>query len=184
MSADAIPRFHFQPTPTSPIQAEVRLLTLVDRIEAGHLTACDELYRLTRDEAARALFHVLGQRTDFEAMLREVYLHLFSRLAGISVPARFSPLLYASCYAVTRKYLRWWRRPATGAQGEVVHQALRKLGHRKRIIFVYHELCALDVDDIAEVIRQPKATVRVELQRARFEFARAIKRLTHLEVGS
>ncbi|HSP80105.1 MAG TPA: RNA polymerase sigma factor [Myxococcaceae bacterium] len=183
----------------SPSAEETRLLTLVQRVREGDLTAFDQLYHLTREEAARTLRHLVGNRTEVEDLLQETYLRLLTALKGFRGEARFRTFLYRVCANVALSHLRWKRRrpedpfaeppeaPCPGVDPEreaarrqaarLVEAALERLKPKKRIVFVYHELCGMNPEEIARAVDSSPNTVRSRLHHARLEFDEAMQRL-------
>ena len=184
-----------------PGQREALLCSLVERIRQGDLTAFDQLYLLTRDEAARTLFHLVGRRVDIEDLLQETYLRLFSAVRSFRGEARFRTFLYRVCANVALMHLRWRRRrpedvmaeppepspmpSSQGPEGEasrreaarLVEAALEGLTAKKRLVFVYHELCGMGPEAIAEIVGASPNTVRSRLHHARLEFHEAMHKL-------
>jgi RNA polymerase sigma-70 factor, ECF subfamily len=178
---------------------EAPLLALVHRIQEGDLTAFDRLYQLTRVDAARTLRHLVGNRTEVEDLLQETYLRLLSAVKGFRGESRFRTFLYRVCANVALSHLRWRRRrpedpmaapPEVEASGQdpereaarrqaarLVEQALERLKPKKRIVFVYYELCGMSPDEIAEAVGSSVNTVRSRLHHARLEFTEAMHRL-------
>ncbi len=97
MSADALPLPRLVPTPPPTGQLEARLLRLVDRIKKDDVLAFEELYRLTRDDVARTLFHLVGQRPDLEDLIQETYLKLLKAVPGFRGDSQFRTFLYRVC---------------------------------------------------------------------------------------
>ena len=74
-------------------------------------------------------------------------------------------------------------RAAQAAQASrLVHRALEKLTAKKRIVFVYHELCGMGPEEIAQAVGASYNTVRSRLHHARIEFTDALRELTRAEV--
>ncbi len=188
-----------QPAKAALPDDEARLLALVERIRQDDLAAFDQLYRLTRDEAARTLRHLVGRRTDIEDLLQETYLRLLTAAKSFRGEARFRTFLYRVCSNVALMHLRWKRRrpedsmaeppdgPAIGGDPEaeaarreaakLVELALEGLTAKKRIVFVYHELCGMGPEEIAQAVGTSPNTVRSRLHHARLEFNDAMKKL-------
>jgi RNA polymerase sigma-70 factor (ECF subfamily) len=184
------------PTPSAD---EAQLLSLVRRIQEGDVTAFDRLYQLTRVDAARTLRHLVGNRADVEDLLQETYLRLLSAVKGFRAESRFRTFLYRVCSNVALSHLRWKRRrpedpmdvpPEAQAADEdperaaarrqaarLVELALERLKPKKRIVFVYYELCGMTPDEIAEAVGSSVNTVRSRLHHARLEFTEAMQRL-------
>ena len=55
---------------------------------------------------------------------------------------------------------------------------------KKRIVFVYHELCGMGPEEIAQTVGVSYNTVRSRLHHARLEFTDALRELTRGEVAS
>lgn len=205
LSADALPLPRLVPTPPPTGKTEARLLRLVDRIKKDDVLAFEELYRLTRDDVARTLFHLVGRRPDLEDLLQETYLRLLKAVHGFRGESQFRTFLYRVCANVALMNLRWWRRrredpsaelpegidfgedPERAAQAaqasRLVHKALEKLTAKKRIVFVYHELCGMGPEEIAQAVGASYNTVRSRLHHARLEFTDALRELTRAEVA-
>ncbi|MEW6431751.1 MAG: RNA polymerase sigma factor [Myxococcota bacterium] len=191
------------PTPPPTAQGEARLLRLVERIKDDDPLAFEELYRLTRDDVARTLFHLVGRRPDLEDLVQETYVRLMKAVPGFRGESQFRTFLYRVCANVALMHLRWWRRrredvmeevPDRIAAGEdperaaqaaqaarLVHQALATLSAKKRIVFVYHELCGMGPEEIAQAVGSSYNTVRSRLHHARLEFTAALRELTRAE---
>ena len=206
LSADALPLPRLVPSQPPTGQTEARLLRLVDRIKKDDVLAFEELYRLTRDDVARTLFHLVGHRPDLEDMIQETYLRLLKAVPGFRGESQFRTFLYRVCANVALMNLRWWRRrkedltadlpegidfgadPERAAQAaqasRLVHRALEKLTAKKRIVFVYHELCGMGPEEIAQAVGVSYNTVRSRLHHARLEFTEALRELTRAEVSS
>lgn len=199
-SAGALPLSRLVPTPPPGNHGEARLLGLVERIQEGDAHAFEELYRLTRADVARTLFHLVGRRSDIDDLVQETYLRLMRAVPSFRGESQFRTFLYRVCANVALMHLRWWRRrredlmdevPERVAPGEdperaaqaaqaakLVHRALESLSAKKRIVFVYYELCGLRPEEIAQAVDAPCNTVRSRLHAARLEFTEALRALT------
>jgi RNA polymerase sigma-70 factor, ECF subfamily len=196
----SLPRVVSTPPPRT---ADARLVRLVERVKQDDLVAFEELYKLTRDDVARTLFHLVGNRPDLEDLVQEVYLRLLKSIRGFRGEAQFKTFLYRVCANVAFMHLRWWRRrredlvdelpecialgdPERAAQAtqslRLVQLALSKLTARKRVVFVYHELLGMGPEEIAEAVGATYNTVRSRLHHARSEFTAAMQELTGEEV--
>jgi RNA polymerase sigma-70 factor, ECF subfamily len=201
VSAEALPLPRLAQTRHEPsTQLEARLLRLVERIKQDDVLAFEELYRLTRTDVARTLFHLVGQRPDLDDLIQETYLRLLKAVPSFRGDSQFRTFLYRVCANVALMHLRWWRRrredlsdelpddlaapddPERDAQGaqaaRLVHQALSQLSAKKRVVFVYHELCGLGPEEIAQAVGVSYNTVRSRLHHARLEFTQAMRALT------
>ena len=203
MAAEALSLPRLVPTPPPTKQAEARLIRLVERIREDDILAFEELYRLTRDDVARTLFHLVGRRPDLEDLVQEVYLRLLKAVTSFRGEAQFKTFLYRICANVALMHLRWWRRrredvtaeppegvatsgdPERAAQAaqaaRLVHQALATLSAKKRVVFVYHELCGMGPEEIAQAVGTSCNTVRSRLHHARLDFTASLRALVGAE---
>jgi RNA polymerase sigma-70 factor, ECF subfamily len=187
-----------------PRTSDARLMRLVERVKQDDLVAFEELYKLTRDDVARTLFHLVGNRPDLEDLVQETYLRLLKSIRGFRGDAQFKTFLYRVCANVAFMHLRWWRRrredlvdevpecvalgdPERAAQASqalrLVQRALAKLTAKKRVVFVYHELLGMGPEEIAEAVGATYNTVRSRLHHARADFTAAMLELTGEEVA-
>lgn len=182
------------------------LLALVERIKQNDLTAFERLYQLTRDDAARTLFHLVGRRADLEDLLQETYIRLLKAVKNFRGESRFRTFLYRVCANVALSHLRWWRRRPEDPVGEVPEQisrapgpedeafrreaqklvtaALEGLTAKKRVVFVYHDLCGMGPEEIAQAVGTSPNTVRSRLHHARLEFNDAMQKLLASKGGA
>lgn len=201
---DALPIPRLVPTTRPNGQTEARLLRLVERIKQGDVLAFEELYRVTRDDVARTLFHLVGNRTDLEDLIQDTYMRLLKAVPSFRGDSQFRTFLFRVCANVALMNLRWWRRrredlgvelpeqidldadPERVAQAaqasRLVHRALDKLTAKKRIVSVYYELCGMCPEEIAQAVGTSHNTVRSRLHHARLEFTVALRELTLAEV--
>lgn len=198
MTAGAISLQQLVPTPAPPTALEARLLRLVERIRNDDVLAFEELYRLTRDDVARTLGHLMGRRSDLEDLIQETYLRLLKAVPNFRGESQFRTFLYRVCANVALMHQRWWRRrredlveelpeqhsnddPESAAQAaesaRLVQQALQGLSAKKRVVFVYHELCGMGPEEIALAVDCSYNTVRSRLFHARLEFTHALREL-------
>jgi RNA polymerase sigma-70 factor, ECF subfamily len=203
VAADAVPLTRLVPTPPPPTQAEARLSRLVARIQAGEVDAFTDLYRLTRDDVCRTLFHLVGARPDLEDLVQETYVALLKALRHFRGQSSVRTFVYRVCTNTALMQLRWWRRRPEELPGELpelscetdpekaaqaaqatrlVHQALAGLSAKKRVVFVYHELCGMGPEEIAQATDTPYNTVRSRLHAARAEFTAALRTIVAQQV--
>lgn len=179
--------------------ADRELRFLAERVREGDADAFTELYRRTRLDVARTLTKLLGRRADLEDLVQETYVRLHRAIPAYRGEARFRTFLYRVCANVALMQLRWWRRrpeeltdeppelpslaqrpdeAAFARQAErLVHCALETLSAKKRVVFVFHELCGMGPEEIAEATGTTYNTVRSRLFAARQEFTQALRAL-------
>jgi RNA polymerase sigma-70 factor (ECF subfamily) len=140
----------------------------------------------------------MGRRTDLEDLIQETYMRLLKAVPNFRGESQFRTFLYRVCANVALMHQRWWRRrkedlvetlpdqaggedPEAAAQAaessRLVHKALAKLTAKKRIVFVYHELCGMGPEEIALAVDCSYNTVRSRLFHARLEFTKALREL-------
>ena len=168
-------------------QSELELKSLVDRIKANDLTAFDEIYRLTRDEVARLLFHLVGDRDDLEALVSETYSRLLDAAREMGEQDLLRPVIHALCAKVALRHLGFWGKKsavAAALPGEpadendaarLLHGALAQLPPKTRVAFVYSELLGLSPDEVAKTMGASRRAVGSHLRRARHDLTHAMR---------
>jgi RNA polymerase sigma-70 factor (ECF subfamily) len=176
---------------------------LIERCRAHERAAHDELYHRFRRQVAGNLYRVLGDRSDLEDLVQEVFVIAFRGLDRFRGDARLSTWLYRICVNVALGRIRTRRRRPTaigvndldGAatdpslterpetpektlerqrDRELVYRALEQLAPKKRIVLYLHEIEGLDLKEIAYLVDSNPVTVRTRLFYARREFYRVI----------
>ena len=176
---------------------------LIERCRADERAAHDELYHRFRRQVAGNLYRVLGDRTDLEDLVQEVFVIAFRGLDKFRGDARLSTWLYRICVNVALGRIRTRRRrpnaigmndldqasadpslterPETPEKSlerqrdrELVYSALERLAPKKRIVLYLHEIEGLDLKEIAYLVDSNPVTVRTRLFYARREFYRVI----------
>src|SRR5689334_5718659 len=176
---------------------------LIERCRAEDRAAHDELYHRFRRQVAGNLYRVLGDRSDLEDLVQEVFVIAFRGLSRFRGDARLSTWLYRICVNVALGRIRTRKRrpsaigvadldaaspdpslterPETPERSlerrqdqERVYRALEQLAPKKRIVLYLHEIEGLDLKEIAYLVESNPVTVRTRLFYARREFYRAI----------
>ena len=176
---------------------------LIERCRADERAAQDELYHRFRRQVASNLYRVLGDRTDLEDLVQEVFVIAFRGLERFRGDARLSTWLYRICVNVALGKIRTRRRRPTAVgvvdldatpvdpsltdrpetpekslerqqERERVYRALEQLAPKKRIVLYLHEIEGLDLKEIAYLVDSNPVTVRTRLFYARREFYKAI----------
>jgi RNA polymerase sigma-70 factor (ECF subfamily) len=186
---------------TGPTQAlsPVDEADLIARCRANERAAQDALYARFRRTVAATLYRVIGDRTDLDDLVQEVFVIAFRGLATFRGDARLSTWLYRICVNVALGRIRSrTRRPppiavldleAATANSSATEQpetperalerqqdrarvyaALDKMAPKKRIVLYLHEIEGLDLKDIAYMVDSNPVTVRTRLFYARREF--------------
>ncbi len=176
---------------------------LIERCRADVRAAHDELYHRYRRQVAANLYRVLGDRTDLEDLVQEVFVIAFRGLSRFRGDARLSTWLYRICVNVALGRIRTRRRrpnaigvgdldatavdpslterPETPEKSlerrqdrERVYRALEQLAPKKRVVLYLHEIEGLDLKEIAYLVDSNPVTVRTRLFYARREFYRVL----------
>ena len=176
---------------------------LITRCRADDRTAHDELYHRFRRQVAGNLYRVLGDRTDLDDLVQEVFVIAFRGLERFRGDARLSTWIYRICVNVALGRIRTRkRRPAAYGAADLdavqtdpsltdrpetpekslerrqdrarVYRALQALAPKKQIVLYLHEIEGLDLKEIAYLVDSNPVTVRTRLFYARREFYRAL----------
>ena len=176
---------------------------LIARCKAEDRAAHDEFYHRFRRQVAGNLYRVLGDRTDLDDLVQEVFVIAFRGLDRFRSDARLSTWLYRICVNVALGKIRTRRRrPAAVGVADLdaasadpslterpetpdrslerrqeqdrVYRALEQLAPKKRIVLYLHEIEGLDLKEIAYLVDSNPVTVRTRLFYARREFYRII----------
>src|SRR5712671_3497818 len=175
---------------------------LVQRCRADDRAAQDELYHRFRRQVAGNLYRVLGDRTDLDDLVQEVFVIAFRGLDRFRGDARLSTWLYRICVNVALGRIRTRKRRPAAIGGldldtvssdplaerpetpdrslerrreqERVYRALEQLPPKKRIVLYLHEIEGLDLKEIAYLVDSNPVTVRTRLFYARREFYKLI----------
>jgi RNA polymerase sigma-70 factor (ECF subfamily) len=172
---------------------------LIRRCRADERTAHDELYHRFRRQVAGNLYRVLGDRSDLDDLVQEVFVIAFRGLDRFRGDARLSTWLYRICVNVALGRIRTRKRrpmaigvvdldaanadpslierPETPERSlerrrdqERVYSVLEQLAPKKRIVLYLHEIEGLDLKEIAYLVDSNPVTVRTRLFYARREF--------------
>lgn len=176
---------------------------LIERCRRDDRTAQDELYHRFRRQVAGNLYRVMGDRTDLDDLVQEVFVIAFRGLERFRGDARLSTWLYRICVNVALGRIRTRRRRPTAIgmtdldtaaidpslterpetpersmqrrqDQERVHRALEMLAPKKRIVLYLHEIEGLDLKEIAYLVDSNPVTVRTRLFYARREFYKVL----------
>jgi RNA polymerase sigma-70 factor (ECF subfamily) len=176
---------------------------LIERCRRDEKSAHDELYHRFRRQVAGNLYRVLGDRTDLDDLVQEVFVIAFRGLDRFRGDARLSTWLYRICVNVALGRIRTRkRRPLAYGGGDLdtaatdpsmierpetperslerrqdqerVYAALEKLAPKKRLVLYLHEIEGRDLKDIAYLVDSNPVTVRTRLFYARREFYKVL----------
>jgi RNA polymerase sigma-70 factor (ECF subfamily) len=166
---------------------------LIARAAAGETAAFRQLYERHRADVARLVYRMLGNRSDFEDVIQEVFVQVYRSLKDFRGQAKFSTWLHRVTVNVVLMHRRSARsrpvfadeppgdgllrsddvRPDDDAERRERVRAfgrlLARLADKKRIVFVLHELEGIAPGEIARIVGAPVLTVRTRLFYARRE---------------
>lgn len=173
--------------------------TVIERAQNGDAAAFHELFLRHRGDVTRLVFRVLGQSSDVEDVVQDVFIHVYRSLASFRGESKFSTWLYRLTLNVARMHLRKGRsrpriadvevpdaprdsqlpdRPdAVAERGErirALYMLLEGLSEKKRAVLVLHDFEGMSAQEIAEIVQAPVLTVRTRLFYARKELYAAI----------
>lgn len=176
---------------------------LIERCRKHDRGAQDEFYHRFRRSVAGNLFRVLGDRSDLDDLVQEVFVIAFRGLERFRGDARLSTWLYRICVNVALGRIRTRRRrpaaigmddldsadidpsltdrPETPERSyqrrqdqERVYRALELIAPKKRVVLYLHEIEGLDLKEIAYLVDSNPVTVRTRLFYARREFYKVL----------
>jgi RNA polymerase sigma-70 factor, ECF subfamily len=183
---------------------------LIARAAAGDAAAFRELYERHRTDVARLVYRMLGNRSDFEDVIQEVFVQVYRSLKDFRGQAKFSTWLHRVTVNVVLMHRRSARsrpvfadeppgdgllrsddvRPDDDAERRervrAFGRVLGRLADKKRIVFVLHELEGVAPAEIARIVGAPVLTVRTRLFYARREIEGMLREepsLAGLETG-
>lgn len=166
---------------------------LIARAAAGEAAAFRELYERHRTDVARLVYRMLGNRSDFDDVIQEVFVQVYKSLKDFRGQAKFSTWLHRVTVNVVLMHRRSARsrpvfadeppgdgllrsddvRPDEDAERHERVRAfgrlLDRLADKKRVVFVLHELEGMAPGEIARIVGAPVLTVRTRLFYARRE---------------
>jgi RNA polymerase sigma-70 factor (ECF subfamily) len=176
---------------------------LIERCKKHDRAAQDDLYHRFRRQVAGNLYRVIGDRSDLDDLVQEVFVIAFRGLERFRGDARLSTWLYRICVNVALGRIRTRRRRPTAIgmtdldsadidpsltdrpetpersyqrrqDQERVYRALEQVAPKKRIVLYLHEIEGLDLKEIAYLVDSNPVTVRTRLFYARREFYKVL----------
>src|SRR5215471_12277980 len=168
---------------------------LIERCVADERAAHDELYQRFRRQVAANLYRVLGDRSDLDDLVQEVFVIAFRGLSRFRGDARLSTWLYRICVNVALGRIRTRKRrpvaygvndldqtaldPSLTERPETPDRSLERQQDRERVYRALDTLApkkriVLYLKEIAYLVDSNPVTVRTRLFYARKEFYRAL----------
>jgi len=165
---------------------------LVARLQAGDLSALDELVAAHQDRVARLAERLLGSPGPVDDVVQEVFLAVLRGTKGFRGQCEFTTWLTAIAVNKCRTYGRWRRRwsqlfryfrpadaiPAAG-EGPAedyarVHDAVRRLPPKHREPIVLHYFEEMPIAEVAQSLGLSVNAVQMRLSRARQHLKRIL----------
>lgn len=176
---------------------------LIERVRDGDLAAFEALYRRTKKDVQRVLYHLVGSNAEMEDLVQESYVQLLTAVKRFRGESRFSTFLHRVCANVGLMHLRARRRrpeevmaevpdrPAEGSANpedaahlseaaQRMRVALTALTPKKQVVLVYHDILGMGPEEIARAVGTSPNTVRSRLFHARREFTAAVERIKNV----
>jgi RNA polymerase sigma-70 factor (ECF subfamily) len=170
-------------------------LELAAQSAAGDVAAFERLYELHRRRVYSLCVRMLGNATDAEDVMQEVFLQVYRKIGTFRGEAAFTTWLYR---LVVNQVLMHWRkrgiRPEeTAAEGDAsdvarsrplpmvdriaLEQAIRRLPPGYRMVFLLHDVEGYEHEEIAAMLGCSVGTSKSQLHKARLK----LRRLLHGE---
>ena len=161
---------------------------LVERSQAGDVSAFEELVRRHQGRAYAIAYHLLRNREDAQEVAQEAFARAYLRIREFRAEAQFRTWLYRILVNLATDLLRKRKWEAPEEAGEpllgvaadnpgddlerkVLRQAIQKaietLPRDLKTVIILRELEGLSYQEIAQVIRRPIGTVMSRLFHAR-----------------
>jgi len=171
---------------------------IVARCQNGDGAAFRLLFMRHRADVARLVFRMVGPRSDLEDLIQEVFFQVYKSLKDFKGQAKFSTWLHRVTVNVVLMDRRAAKsRPqlvapplcdvepdgriapdedaARSERARAFRRIIERLGEKKRVVFVLHEIEGLAPAEIATIVGAPVLTVRTRLFYARRELAELLK---------
>lgn len=183
-----------RPTPPAPVDDGV-----IARAQAGEAAAFRIVYERHRVDVARLVFRMVGNRSDLDDVVQEVFVQVHRSLRDFRGQSKFTTWLHRVTVNVVLMYRRAARSRPVFAEEPIAetrpdtlgtlpdedadrHERMRafarvldRLADKKRDVFVLHELEGLAPAEIAKVVGAPVLTVRTRLFYARREIEKLME---------
>ena len=171
---------------------ETYIKEVIVKIQEGKSHLFKELIDRYRSQVAGIAYKMVGDYDDAKDITQMVFVKTFYNIKRFDTTKRFSTWLYRIAVNASIDYIRKFKKhkfeelddvtepkdatlaTATPEQNyelkqlrEHILEASQKLNEKQRTAFVLKDLEGLDIDEIAQIMGMPQATVRWYLHRAR-----------------
>jgi RNA polymerase sigma-70 factor (ECF subfamily) len=174
----------------SPEKDETEIKDIIRQIQAGKTHLFKQLTDRYRSQVAGIAYKMVGDYDDAKDISQMVFVKTFYNIKRFDLTKRFSTWLYRIAVNASIDYIRKFKKhkfedledtgepnlrttmtPERTFQlkelGEFVRESAKKLSEKQHQAFVLKDLEGLDIDEIAQIMGMPQATVRWYLHRAR-----------------
>lgn len=169
---------------------ETEIKEIIRQIQAGKTHLFKQLTDRYRSQVAGIAYKMVGDYDDAKDISQMVFVKTFYNIKRFDLSKRFSTWLYRIAVNASIDYIRKFKKHKfedledTGEPGlrttttpeqtfqlkelgEFVRESAKKLNEKQHQAFVLKDLEGLDIDEIAQIMGMPQATVRWYLHRAR-----------------
>ena len=160
------------------------LLATIRAARQGDTRAFEDLMIATERRVALVAWRILGDAEEVKDAVQETFLRVFRHLGKYDERHDFAPWLYRIAVNVCRDLERARRRrriftslddalpvailePHRSEDVALLTKAIASLPERERYALVLRELDELSTDDVAAILGNSPATVRVQISKAR-----------------
>ena len=165
-------------TTTTPI-----LLATIRAAQHGDSRAFEELMILSERRVANVAWRILGDAEEVKEAVQETFLRVWRHLKRYDESRDFFGWLYRIAVNVCRDLDQRRRRrriftpiddalplttePRTNDDVELLRRAIDRLPERERLAILLRDIEELSTEDVAEILGNTPATVRVQISKAR-----------------
>jgi len=176
MTAEAV--VDEQPTTTKPI-----LLATIRAAQHGDSRAFEELMIASERRVAHVAWRILGDAEEVKEAMQETFLRVFRHLKRYDEQRDFFGWLYRIAVNVCRDLEQRRRKrriftsldealpmatqPRTNDDIALLRRAIDTLPERERLAIILRDIEELSTEDVAEILGNTPATVRVQISKAR-----------------
>lgn len=169
---------------------ETEVKEIIKQIQAGKTHLFKQITDRYRSQVAGIAYKMVGDYDDAKDISQMVFVKTFYNIKRFDLDKRFSTWLYRIAVNASIDYIRKFKKhkfedledtgepnlrtnmtPERTFQlkelGEFVRESAKKLNEKQHQAFVLKDLEGLDIDEIAQIMGMPQATVRWYLHRAR-----------------
>ena len=157
---------------------------LVLRAQAGDRAALEEILKIVQEPLYRYIYRLVGESTQSEDILQEVFMRIYSKLGWLNDPELFRPWAYRIASREAFKHLRREKRWKEQVRDEELLEALparemadplrsdliaqlpqlmARVSPASRAVLILHYLDEMSLTEVADVLGIPLGTVKSRL---------------------